>query len=153
MVNRRALGGDEVAVLAVVEPVSRVVQVPVARRTAAQAAKLRSCFLDRYAPEEMQAAHRNVLDLREQRDRLIDSFPTVMIMQDSATPRETHVLVRGAYDHPGERVEPGVPAVLPAFPEGLPRNRLGLARWLVDPAHPLTARVAGHPLPPREFRG
>jgi hypothetical protein len=65
-----------------------------------------------------------------------------MIMQDSANPRETHVLVRGAYDQPGEKVEPGVPAVLPAVPEGLPRNRLGLARWLVDPANPLTARVA-----------
>jgi hypothetical protein len=65
-----------------------------------------------------------------------------MIMQDSATPRETHVLMRGAYDQSGEKVEPGVPAVLPAVQEGLPRNRLGLARWLVDPANPLTARVA-----------
>ena len=90
----------------------------------------------------MQAAQKNVLDLREQRDRLVDSFPTVMIMQDSATPRETHVLARGAYDQPGEKVEPGVPGVLPAVPAGLPNNRLGLARWLVDPANPLTARVA-----------
>ena len=141
-VYRRALDAEEVAVLAVAEPVSRLVQVPAARRTAPQAAKLRSCFLEQYAPEEIQAAHRNVLDLREQRDRLVDSFPTVMIMQDSATPRETHILARGAYDQPGEKVDPGVPAVLPPVQAGLPNNRLGLARWLVDPANPLTARVA-----------
>ena len=51
-------------------------------------------------------------------ERLIDSFPTVMVMQDSATPRETHVLLRGAYDRPGEKVEPGVPGVLPPLPRG-----------------------------------
>jgi hypothetical protein len=83
-----------------------------------------------------------VLDLREQRDRLVDSFPTVMVMQDSAMPRETHVLARGAYDQPREKVEPGVPGVLPPIRAGLPNNRLGLARWLVDPSNPLTARVA-----------
>jgi hypothetical protein len=141
-VYRRALPAEEVAVLAVAEPVSRLAPVPAGQRSAAQATKLRSCFLERYSPEEMQAASRNVLDLREQRDRLADSFPTVMVMQDSAAPRQTHVLLRGAYDQPGDKVEPGVPAVLPPGPTGLPNNRLGLARWLVDKANPLTARVA-----------
>jgi hypothetical protein len=146
-VYRQALGADEAAVLAVAEPVSRLAQLPVGQRSPAQATKLRSCFLERYASEEMQAARRNVLDLREQRDRLVDTFPTVMVMQDSAAPRETHVLVRGAYDRPGDKVEPGVPGVLPPGlagmgSAGLPNNRLGLARWLVDRANPLTARVA-----------
>jgi hypothetical protein len=90
----------------------------------------------------MKAARKNVLDLREQRDRIADSFPTVMVMRDSAVPRETHVLARGAYDRPGEKVEPGVPGVLPPLPAGVPSNRLALARWLVDRANPLTARVA-----------
>ena len=58
-------------------------------------------------------------------ERLIDSFPTVMVMQDSAPPRETHLLMRGAYDRPGEKVEPGVPAALPPLPAGAPNNRLG----------------------------
>jgi mono/diheme cytochrome c family protein len=141
-VYRRALGAEEAAVLAVAEPVSRLVQVPVGQRSAAQSAKLRWCFLERYASDPMQAARRNMLDLREQRDRLVDSFPTVMVMQDSAAPRETHLLVRGAYDRPGQKVEPGVPGVLPPLPAGVPNNRLGLARWLVDRANPLTARVA-----------
>ena len=57
-------------------------------------------------------------------------------------PRPTHVLMRGAYDQKGERVQPGTPAALPPLPEAAAPNRLGLARWIVDPGHPLTARVA-----------
>jgi Protein of unknown function (DUF1553) len=64
-----------------------------------------------------------------------------MVMEDSSQPRETFVLKRGAYDSPGEKVTPGVPAALPRLPQGWPENRLGLARWLVDRANPLTARV------------
>jgi hypothetical protein len=70
------------------------------------------------------------------------SAPTVMVMQEMAAPRETHILVRGSYDAPGEKVEPGVPeALLGAWPAGAPKNRLGLAQWLTRPDHPLTSRV------------
>jgi len=55
--------------------------------------------------------------------------------------RETFVLGRGQYDNPGERVTPGIPAIMPPLPPGLPANRLALAKWLVNPSHPLTARV------------
>jgi hypothetical protein len=55
--------------------------------------------------------------------------------------RPAHVLNRGNYDEPLDEVSPDVPAVLPPLPEDAPRNRLGLARWLVAPDHPLTARV------------
>ena len=65
-----------------------------------------------------------------------------MVMQERDTPRDTFLLLRGAYDKPGDKVTPGVPAILPPLPEGDPNNRLGFARWLVDPANPLTARVA-----------
>lgn len=60
----------------------------------------------------------------------------------SLQPRETFVLGRGDYRNKGEKVEPNAPAVLPPLPKDAPRNRLTLARWLVDPANPLTARVA-----------
>ena len=66
---------------------------------------------------------------------------SVMIMAEMDTPRETFILERGAYDKPGKRVFPSVLSALPALPESVPNNRLGLARWLVDPANPLTARV------------
>lgn len=52
-----------------------------------------------------------------------------------------HILYRGMYDQPREAVEPNTPAVLPPMPASYPRNRLGLAKWLVDDANPLTARV------------
>jgi len=51
------------------------------------------------------------------------------------------LLMRGEYDKPGDKVTPGVPAILTPFPKDAPTNRLGLAKWLVDPSHPLTARV------------
>jgi hypothetical protein len=65
-----------------------------------------------------------------------------MIMAESATRKETFLLDRGSYDRPKDRVTRGVPAVLHAMPSNAPDNRLGLAKWIVDPANPLTARVA-----------
>lgn len=69
-----------------------------------------------------------------------DQLPRVMIMSD-AKPRETAILNRGEYLKPGARVSFATPAFLPPLPKGLPANRLGFARWLVMPEHPLTARV------------
>ncbi len=67
---------------------------------------------------------------------------TTLVMQELAKPRVQHLFVGGSFLNPGEVVTPGVPAVLNPFPPGQPQNRLGLAKWLVDPANPLTARVA-----------
>lgn len=139
-IYRGALGPDDVAVLAVPESISELARALPAARTPAQSNKLRWCFLERYAAPSLQGLRRQILDLRDERQRLLDTFPTVMVMQEGQ-PRETHVLVRGAYDHPGDRVSTGVPAVLPPLPPGAPNNRLGFAKWLVDPSNPLTARV------------
>ena len=65
-----------------------------------------------------------------------------MVMAESPRWKDSHLLIRGAYDKPGEKVEPGVPAVLPPLPAGAPNNRLGFAKWVTDPHNPLTARVA-----------
>ena len=64
-----------------------------------------------------------------------------MVMDDLAKPRDTFILVKGAYDKPAEKVSAGLPASLPPPAGDAPNNRLGLAKWLVDPGHPLTARV------------
>jgi len=70
------------------------------------------------------------------------SLPTAMVMQEMPQPRPAFVLTRGHYNTPAEPVTAGVPAaLLGAWPAGAPRNRLGLARWLTRPEHPLTARV------------
>ena len=66
---------------------------------------------------------------------------TVMVMDHKPELRKTHVLTRGAYDQPGEEVQPGTPQVLPALETRNNATRLDLARWLTSPKHPLTARV------------
>lgn len=68
------------------------------------------------------------------------SLPNVMVMQEGPV-RDTFVLKRGEYDKPGDKVTMATPAVLNPMPKDAPVNRLGLAKWLVDPANPLTARV------------
>ncbi len=76
------------------------------------------------------------------RDRQAAQNTRVMVMDQRETPRETFVLTRGIYNKPAaEKVAMDVPAFLPSLPAAAPSNRLALARWLVSPDHPLTARV------------
>ncbi|MDE2924924.1 MAG: PSD1 and planctomycete cytochrome C domain-containing protein [Acidobacteriota bacterium] len=93
--------------------------------------------LDRDTPAytELETRHR----------RLWEQVPATMIMREDEA-RETFVLGRGQYDQPGAKVTPGVPEILPPLPPGGSADRLLLARWLVDPSHPLTARVAANRL-------
>ena len=124
------------------ETLTEIARIAPAGRTAGQSEKLRLAFLDQYAAPEVRDAWQNVKDLERERAALWDSFPTVMVMEEMEPRRDTFRLIRGAYDVPGERVDPGVPAVLPPMPDDATNDRLGFARWLVQPDHPLTARVA-----------
>ncbi len=137
-----ALSPEAAEIVATPEGIDEILAIPADRRTPAQAHKLRAWFLEKQAPEAIRRAAHEVDRLRRQRAALWESIPTTMVMEEMPRPRETHVLLRGVYDRPGEKVSPGVPAVLAPLPKDAPNNRLGLARWLVDPANPLTARVA-----------
>ena len=87
------------------------------------------------SPTEVERLRKELADLKA------DRLPRVMVMSDDR-PRDTKILDRGDYLAPvGEKLVFLPPAALPALPEGLPRNRLGLATWLFLPEHPLTARV------------
>ena len=68
--------------------------------------------------------------------------PVTHVMHERDGMPSADVLFRGMYDQPRDKVQAGTPSVLPPMAASLPRNRLGLAKWLVDPAHPLTSRVA-----------
>lgn len=137
-----ALSPQHAAVVAAGESIEQIAVVPATRRTDAQADKITLYFLENRAPERIQQAWRALAASRRLKRSFVDTLPTVMVMQERETPRDTFLLVRGAYDKPGDKVTPGVPAILPSLPKGAPNNRLGFARWLVDPSNPLTARVA-----------
>ena len=113
-------------------------------RTDDQKKAIRDYFLSRVHPKT-RASFAPILERRETAKRrkgeIEGAIPTTMIMTDMTAPRDTFVLIRGAYDKKGESVTPGTPAFLPAQATDAPANRLGLATWLVDPGHPLTARV------------
>ena len=84
----------------------------------------------------------NLMDLRREKYEMVEDIPEIMVMDEMETPRTTYVLERGAYDAHGEVVLPDVPESILPFPDSLPGNRLGFARWLFQADHPLTARVA-----------
>jgi cytochrome c553 len=84
---------------------------------------------------ELQAARREENDL-------VSQVRQIMVMQERTDRRPTHVLARGAYDAPREVVEPGTPASLNPLEPDWPRNRVGLATWMIDERNPLVSRVA-----------
>jgi len=104
--------------------------------------RLSEYFLEHAAAEKERSVYAQLKELRKEKATLEDAIPTVMIMAEMKKPRDTFVLGRGQYDNPKDKVTPGVPAVLPPMAPGLPMNRLGLAKWIVSPGNPLTARVA-----------
>jgi len=79
---------------------------------------------------------------RRQLSEIKDSVKEVMVMGDLPKPRQTFVLKRGVYDQHGDKVNPSTPNAILPFDPSLPKNRLGLAKWLFDEKNPLTARVA-----------
>lgn len=102
--------------------------------------KVRDYYRRQHSPEFAELFV-NLEHWRDELPALEQSIPTTLVAKERATPRDTFVLIRGEYDKPGEKVTPSVPSVLPPLPKGAPMNRLGLAQWLTDPSHPLTARV------------
>jgi hypothetical protein len=105
-------------------------------------AALRPYYLAAVDPEVAKVRE----ELRQARLRLFAAQTGVfeiMTMEETPQPRPAYILARGNYDAPKDRpVGRDTPSALPAFPKEAPRSRLGLARWLTEPHHPLTARVA-----------
>ncbi len=90
---------------------------------------------------DLKKLYADISDTQNKRNSLNNSLTTTLVMQERSEPRGAYILERGAYQHRGEQVYPQTPAVLPPMVKGSPPNRLSLAKWLVSPKHPLTARV------------
>jgi hypothetical protein len=96
------------------------------------------------ANDLLSAPRAETLRLEQQKKAAEEAIPATFIMADLPEKRDAHLMLRGQYDRPGEKVTRATPAVLPALKKTTPgpdANRLDLARWLVDPAQPLTSRV------------
>lgn len=105
-----------------------------------QQKKLRLVYRKLVSPEFKETAE-SLDKFKEENDALQKAIPMTLIAKERDKPRDTYMLIRGEYDKKGDKVGPGLPSILPPLPEGAPTNRLGLAKWLVDTNHPLTARV------------
>ncbi len=139
----RQLSETELGVLAGGDPIGQILATGVGRRSRRQQAALRDYFLRHH-----DRRYRSLIARRTAAERALSeldrAIPTSMVMRDAELPRPTFILTNGLYDTPGERVTADTPALFFRLADDAPRNRLGLARWLVDPRHPLTARVAAN---------
>jgi hypothetical protein len=141
-IYNRTLTPEQVEQIALHYQPRVVVSGVTGKRSKEAAQEVRDYFLTYAAPENLRKAYAELQALRTERADYEKGIPSAMVMGELTKPRETFVLARGDYRNQTEKVEPGVPAMLPPLPKDVPRNRLALARWLVDPAHPLTSRVA-----------
>ena len=137
----RTLRPDEVEALAT-EAIFGIVRTPEAKRSKIQQSMLARYYRERHAPA-LVATKDRAAALRQEKADFEKRIPTVMVMEELKTPRETFVLKRGRYELPDkdQKVEPGVPGCMPPMSETKQPNRLALARWLMEPSNPLTARV------------
>lgn len=119
-----------------------IAKTPSADRTPDQAAFARRLFRERSPTPAAKGLRERVAEAEAALAKAETATPTTLIFRERAEPRPAFVLNRGDYDNEGEPVDRLTPAFLPPMDEGLPRNRLGLARWSVSPENPLPARVA-----------
>ncbi len=140
-VFHRCLTPVEAAQLADGQPLDRLLQTAQEELTEDQRQRLFDYYLSNF-DEAYRETLSELRQLRRHRSSLVEPIQELMVMEEMAEPRPTYLLERGEYDSPGARVEPGTPTAVLAWDDRLPPNRLGLAQWLTDPQHPLTARVA-----------
>lgn len=100
---------------------------------------LASVYVD--PDSRLPAIREEIKPIQHDRDEFDKKITATMVSKELEKPRPSWVLIRGQYDKHGEPVGPGVPAILPPLPQSEVTNRLTFAKWLVEPKHPLTARV------------
>jgi hypothetical protein len=126
------------------KPVKDALAVAAADRNEQQRTALRNYFLENVYPETIERfapLHEKRQKHEEELQALNEAIPKTMVVEELAEPKQAYFLNRGEYDQKGDPVDRHLPAVFPPLPEDAPLNRLGLAEWLVDRSHPLTARV------------
>jgi len=139
-IGRFRISGSDTTTLSTSKPVIAALLLPPESRD--DAAKklveksLRSSFPEYgSAQNKVDALNKEVKDIESQ-------IPEIMVMEEQEKVRPTHILERGDYLSPTDLVTANTPAFLPPLPDTVPKNRLGLAHWMVSSENPLVARVA-----------
>ncbi|MES2792345.1 MAG: DUF1553 domain-containing protein, partial [Planctomycetota bacterium] len=109
------------------------------KRDAAQRKEVTDYYLSN--EPKLVAARKLADSAKNERNSLEKTIPYTMVMRERAQPRETFILVKGAYNVPSDKVEHGVLTEILPLPADAAKSRLALAQWLVSPEHPLMARV------------
>lgn len=118
------------------EEIERLLLLPDEQLSATERDSLRNQFL--LTAPQLAAEVERIRKLR-----IRPAVPESLVMQERPIdhPRPTYRHHRGEYLQPKEQIEPAPPEILHSWPADLPKNRLGFAKWLMNPANPLTARV------------
>jgi Protein of unknown function (DUF1553)/Protein of unknown function (DUF1549)/Concanavalin A-like lectin/glucanases superfamily/Planctomycete cytochrome C len=139
-IYERALDNSEVRHVARSARAGELLAKPDRDRKPAEKDELFAWWLKEYDSRYLDATRR-LEDLRREQAAIKVRGTVAHVMQEKPNPPMAFVLNRGEYDQRRDEVKPDTPKVLPAFPTELPKNRVGLAKWLLRPEHPLTARV------------
>jgi hypothetical protein len=137
---RRLLTPAEIKTLSNMATLKHIVALPAGERTKQQNESLFGYYIVHVDGPSREIAA-SLDSLTAERSRLQTRGSVSLVMDEKTTEPFAHVLNRGVYSDKGERVTPDTPAVLPPMPADMPKNRLGLAKWLNDPANPLPSRV------------
>jgi hypothetical protein len=140
-IYERRLSAKEVAAIANIAPLQFVLNIPTDKRTKEQNAALFETWLTTRDDDYVGRAKQLVL-LTSEQTKIKERNPVTHVQQEKKDSMPmAHILFRGEYDKQKDKVAADVPHVLPRLPSEAPTNRLGLARWVVSPENPLTARV------------
>ncbi|MBB73520.1 MAG: hypothetical protein CMJ75_03285 [Planctomycetaceae bacterium] len=137
--NKIAYGGPTFQFGSLSTEIRAIVDLPETERTVKQRKKLARYFRG-WAPE-LASLRQRLSQLRKQRSGIAAPETPVLRELPGEQRRQTHVHVRGDYRVPGAVVEPAVPDLFVSGNMPVVKDRLSLARWLVDPGNPLVARV------------
>ena len=137
---RRLLSAGEIDALAKNRLIEHIASLPAGERTRQQNEALHDYYLT-YLDSEYRSLLKKRDALKTEERKLRSRGSVTLVMKEKKDEPFAHVLTRGVYTDLAEKVAPDTPAVLPPMPADAPKNRLGLARWLNDPANPLPARV------------
>ncbi len=139
-IYKRALSPAEVESLARAARFTAILAKAADQRTDAEKNEVYPWWLASFDPAYRERTTA-VAKLAQEENEIKDRGTLAHVMNERNEEAVAYILTRGEYDKRGEQVKPITPASLPAYPHEAPRNRLGLARWLLRPEHPLTARV------------